>query len=64
MVECWSLLAQTQQGGSLFYQTVFRDPLGVLLATLEAPETASAVNAFEQFVKSVRIVTGKEASVE
>ncbi len=60
-VECWTLLAQTQEGGTLFYQAVFRDPRGVLLATLETPNTASATNAFEQFVKSVEVVSESEA---
>jgi hypothetical protein len=63
-VECWTLLAQTQEGGTLFYQTVFRDPRGVLLATLEAPDTASAADAFVQFVKSVEVVSESEAFVE
>src|SRR2546423_7069938 len=29
-IECWTLLAQSQEGGTLFFQAVFRDPRGVL----------------------------------
>ena len=63
-VECWTLLAQTHEGDTLFYQAVFRDPRGVLLATLETPNTTNAVNAFEQFIKSVAVISESEALVE
>jgi hypothetical protein len=63
-VECWTLLAQTQEGDALFYQAVFRDARGVLLATLEGPNTASAANAFEQLVKSIEIIGETKALVE
>jgi hypothetical protein len=63
-IECWTLLAQTQEGETLFYQAVYRDPRGVLLATLEAPNTATTTNVFEQFVKSVEVVSESEALVE
>lgn len=63
-LECWTLWAQTQEGDTLFHQAVFRDPRGVLLVTLEAPNTANAVNEFEKFLKSVEIVSDGEALVE
>lgn len=60
-VECWTLLARTQEADTIFYQAVFRDPRGVLLATLEAPNTASSTSAFEQFVKAVEVISEREA---
>lgn len=54
-VECWTLLAHTQEGDALFYQAVFRDPRGVLLATLEAPNTQDSAKAFEQIICSVEV---------
>jgi len=56
-MECWSLLGQTCDGGTLFYQAVFRDPRGVLLASLEAPNTAASTKAFEEFIISVGVIS-------
>jgi hypothetical protein len=56
-VECWNLLANTREGDTLFYQAVFRDARGILIATLEAPNTTHSINAFERFVKSVDVIS-------
>lgn len=56
-VECWNLLAHTCEGDTLFYQAVFRDARGILIATLEAPNTAHSISAFERFVKSVNVIS-------
>ena len=56
-VECWTLLAKTYDDDTIFYQAVFRDSSGVLLATFEAPNTISSNSAFEQFVKSVEVIS-------
>src|SRR4029077_20317971 len=58
-LECWTLLAQTHEGGTLFYQAVFRHPSGVLLATFEAPKTAIAASCFEQFMQDVDVIAEK-----
>jgi hypothetical protein len=63
-LECWTLRAQTHEGDTLFYQVVFRDPRGVLLATLEAPNTTSAANGFEQFIKSVGVISESETPMQ
>lgn len=63
-VECWSLHAQTHDGGTLFYQAVFHDLRGVLLATFEAPNTARSIDTFEQFIKSVEVTSESETLVE
>ena len=63
-IECWTLLAQTLDGGMVFYQKVFHDPRGILLATFEGPNTANGTNAFEQFAKSVAVISDSEALVE
>lgn len=59
-LECWTLLAQTHEGDTLFHQAVFHDPRGVLLATLEAPDTANAANVFKEFVQSVEVISETE----
>jgi hypothetical protein len=56
-LECWILKARTHQGDALFYQTFFRDPRGVLLATLEAPHTAQSEDTFKEFIRSVGVVS-------
>jgi hypothetical protein len=56
-VECWNLLAETREGNTLFYQAIFRDARGILIATLEAPNTMASISAFEQFVKSVDLIS-------
>jgi hypothetical protein len=63
-VECWTLLAQTSDGDTVFYQAVFRAPRGVLLATLEAPNNASAEKVFDRFINSVAVIDESEALVE
>jgi len=63
-VECWSLQAQTHEEDTLFYQAVCRDSRGVLLVTLEAPNTSHSQNVFEQFIRSVQIISESEALVE
>jgi hypothetical protein len=55
-LECWSLQAETLEGDTLFYQAVFRTARGVLLSTLEAPNTASVKRTFEEFVRSVEVI--------
>jgi hypothetical protein len=59
-MECWTLLAQTQEGEILFYQVVVSDPRGVLVASLEAPNTPVAVDTFNQFIDSVKVVFENE----
>jgi hypothetical protein len=63
-VECWSLHAQTHEGDTLFYQSVCRGPRGVLLATLEAPNTSHSQNIFDQFINSVAVISESEAFVD
>ena len=63
-VECWSLQAQTQEGDTLFYQAAFSDTRGILLATLEAPNTTHSLSIFEQFIKSVEVISQNEALIE
>ena len=40
----------------LFYQMVCRDSRGVLLLTLEAPNTSHSQKLFEQFVNTVEVL--------
>jgi hypothetical protein len=56
-IECWSLLAEAREGDALFYQGVFCDRRGVLLVSLEAPNTVESVKMFEQFLKSVEVAS-------
>ena len=63
-VECWTLHAQTNDGDTLFYQAVFRSPRGVMLATLEGPNTSGSVDAFDHFIRSVEVVSESEMLIE
>ena len=63
-VECWTLRAQTHEGDALFYQAVCLYSRGVLLVTLEAPNTTPAQNVFQEFMKSVEVVSESEALIE
>jgi len=63
-IKCWSLLAETSEEDTLFYQAVFHDARGVLLATFESPNTMEAVNAFDQFIKSVGVMSESGTVVE
>jgi len=53
-LEPWSLHAQTHEGDTLFYQAVCCDPRGVLLVTLEAPNTQQSQTIFERFINSIK----------
>jgi hypothetical protein len=56
-IECWTLRAQTHDSSSMFYQAVFSGPRGIMLTSLEAPNTAALEAIFEQFIKSVRVIS-------
>jgi len=57
-------MAQTHKGEVLFHQAIFSDARGVLLVTLEAPNTAQSLRIFEQFIKSVEVISESDALVE
>jgi len=63
-VECWSLISQTHDQGTLFHQFVFQSGRGVLLVTFEGPNTSELMTVIEQFLQSVEPVADGEAIVE
>jgi len=62
--ECWTIRAQTRVGDVLFFQAVFPASRGFLLATYEGPNTERSVRLFEEFLKSVEVISEAETLVE
>ncbi len=53
-IECWTLEAETLDGCEVYFQSAFRNGLGVLFVTFEGYNSPSARLAYETFIKSVR----------
>jgi len=53
-VEAWTWESETIDGVEIFFQTVFRSGMGVMLVTFEAYNSPTAKLAYEIFVKSVK----------
>jgi hypothetical protein len=59
-LECWTILAQTSQGDTVFYQSVIGHMRGVLLITFEAPRSAESDRVYREFLRSIEFVTNSE----
>ena len=55
--QCWTLLAQTKEADTLFYQAVFLHTRGILFATFEAPNGAHQIQLFDLIIKSVSVIS-------
>ena len=56
-VDCWILCANTHAGDVLFYQAICESSRGILIATLEAPNTVLSQGIFRSLVESVAVVS-------
>jgi hypothetical protein len=52
-IECWTVEAESLDGVEIFFQSVFRNELGILLATFEAYNSSESKTLYENFIKSV-----------
>jgi hypothetical protein len=52
-IECWTVEAETLNGRELYLQSVFRNAMGVLLATFEGFNCPASKVVYDGFVKSV-----------
>jgi hypothetical protein len=53
IVECWTIEAETLDGRQVFFQSVCRNGMGVLLVTFEGYHSSEAKAEYERFLRSI-----------